>query len=174
MRPYCLDTQILIWGIQGFAKKSQQHMIERAVHFFEVAIEQTKVPIIIPSVVLAEFMVKIPSELKPKVLKECESRFHISPFDALAAVEYSRIRRELDEKGILNSVRDAGRPRQAISVDLQIIATAVVRRASALYTTDKRMRVMAEGFVNIRELPPVPAQQNLQLEPLIDNGKSKS
>lgn len=132
-------------------------------------IEDRKDIILIPTPALAELLVKT-GQNSPKYLDTIErSRFFkVAPFDQRAAVECSvRIADALKRRK-----EDAAQEsRDKVKFDQQILAVAVVNRATAIYTNDTGLANQAreagmEAF-GIGELPapPADAQLNLELEP---------
>ena len=65
-------------------------MIEKAARYLE-HLDKCKDQIIIPSVVVSEFLANVPDEREAAVLKALEKRFMVIPFDTLAAVHAARI-----------------------------------------------------------------------------------
>jgi len=50
----CLDTQVLIWGIQERAKSGQEEMIQRAKYLFS-KFTHAKTKVLLPSIVVGDF-----------------------------------------------------------------------------------------------------------------------
>lgn len=55
IQPVCLDTNILIWGIQNKASAGQEQMLERT-RLFLKDLDESKAKIIIPSLVIGELL----------------------------------------------------------------------------------------------------------------------
>lgn len=65
---YCIDSNIIIWGIKKQATDGQEEMIKRAEQFFLHADEYDDI-ILIPSIVLAEILAPDPPQLKAKYIE---------------------------------------------------------------------------------------------------------
>ena len=79
-----VDTQILIWGLKRNSTKNRAHMIPKAEHLLE-CLSQQRAKIMVPSLVLSEFLVKYTFDERAVVLAEMQKRFFIAPFDANSA-----------------------------------------------------------------------------------------
>lgn len=100
--------------------------------------------IIIPAPALAEFLAVV-EDAGPKYLQQIDrsARFSVAPFDERAAVEAAQM---------LRSFKSAGDKRggatgdwQKIKVDQQIIAIAITRAVSCLYTSDGSMNILGKS-----------------------------
>jgi len=155
----CLDTHILIWGIKQQAAPSQRYMIDRTINFLQW-MENESHRILIPAPVLAEFLMKIPVEEHPAVVRAFEKRFIVSPFDALAASKFAAIWQTNGRK-YHTEVSEHAPGREEVKVDCMIVAIAVANRASVLYSEDPHVQKIADGFITVREIPQIPQQPNL-------------
>ena len=131
MKTVCIDTQILIWGVRKQSTAGQEAMISRAEVFFEF-LEKSNARVIIPSVCVGEFLTGIPEEKQAAVLDTLQGKFRIVDFDPVAAALAAKFWQ--DRKQILSPGSSASR--DVIKADFQILATAVTRKASILYTHD--------------------------------------
>ena len=68
-----LDTQILIWAVKREATPGQEPMIEKAARYLE-HLDKCKDQMIIPGVVVSEFLANVPDERQAAVLKALEDR----------------------------------------------------------------------------------------------------
>ncbi len=130
----CLDNHILIWGIRGVA-----------------------------AVVVAEFLAGVPRAQHTELLKVLSRRFQLPPFDVRAAAVAAGLWRDAAERSphLRDQIREAfpGTSRTKIKADIQILATALARNTDILYTHDSALRMMAEGRIEVRGLPPAPPTQ---------------
>ncbi len=150
----CLDTHILIWGILGQAKATQQEMIDRAQRFLRF-LDKEKARVLIPSTVVAELVWKVPEDRHPDVLRLLQQRFVLGAFDAAGACLSATI---AQKNG--GDVRGAA-TRETIRSDCQLVAVAVAYKAEKIYSNDPDIRRLAEGFIKVEEMPNVPEQQKL-------------
>ncbi len=150
----CLDTHILIWGVLGQAKATQQEMIDRAQRFLR-SLDKEKARVLIPPTVVAELVWKVPEERHPEVLRVLQQRFVLGVLDAAGACLSAAIARKND-----GAVKGAP-GRETIRSDCQLVAVAVAYKAEKIYSNDPDIKRLAQGFVQVEELPNIPEQQKL-------------
>lgn len=150
---YCIDSNIIIWGIKRQATKGQEEMIDRAVQFFSKADEFEDI-ILIPTIVLAEVLAPEPPQVRAHYLEILSKNFVLPTFNQMAALKYSEIlyNRFEDVRNIANETNSV---KQRVKADHMIIATAIVNNANAIYTTDKGLKAFADGYIDVRDLPPI-------------------
>lgn len=85
----CFDTHVLIWGIKEEAKEGQEDRIPLTKRFIDKLSADDNV--LIPSIVMAEFLIPIPSKQHAMVINLFKKKFIIAPFDALAASKFALI-----------------------------------------------------------------------------------
>lgn len=150
---YCVDSHIIIWGIKKQAVDGQKEMIQRAGYLFETA-DSFEDIIIVPSLVIAEILSPEPAQIRAHYLEIIKSSFIIAPFDTRASLKYSEMlfNRKDEVKKI---AEDTGTSRQKMKIDHMIIATAIVNEANCIYSTDAGLKAFAEGYIDVRDLPPL-------------------
>lgn len=163
----CLDNNILIWGIRGIASLGQESMIGRAKVLLK-ELDDENAEVLIPAVVVAEFLTGVPKDQHVELLNVLNRRFQVPPFDVRAAAVAAALSRDFAErKPPLRESIQAEVPgilSVKIKADVQILATAIARRADVLYTHDRSLIKMATGLLEVRELPPLPpVQESLPL-----------
>jgi predicted nucleic acid-binding protein len=97
--------------------------------------------IVIPSIVVAEYLAGVPLEQRRQSLAEIQDRFYCPPFDAVSAILAADLfvrRTELPEV-------ERTKERVVIKADIQIVATAKTHGTSVLYSHDHRLRALAES-----------------------------
>lgn len=154
----CVDTHILIWGIQKNAKSSQEPMIERTSRFLRWLDDQ-KTIILLPSLVLAEFLMRIPTEQHAEIIGFLDNSFKVVPADALVASEYARIWQVNYNNGLPTNV-----PREKMKIDHLIVATAVARKAEIIYSEDGNLHKFAQGFIEVKGVPIIPKQLEINTD----------
>ncbi len=157
----CFDTQVLIWGVQETSSSTQTEMIERAKYLIG-QLSQSKTRIIVPSVVVGEFLLGIPSEDHAKVLNLMRESFLTAPYDLQAAARFASLWRE---RAANNSIKilqdDLGATRQELRADCMIVATALAQKASCIYSHDKRLKAFAGDAIQVIEIPKQQTQFDL-------------
>lgn len=158
----CLDNHILIWGIRGVAEVGQEVMIRRAKALI-AELEEQEDDILVPAVVVSEFLAGVPKSQHTELLKVLSRRFQLPPFDVRAAAVAAGLWRDAAERNphLRDQIREAfpDTPRVRIKADIQILGTALARNADVLYTNDGALRMIAEGLIDVRGLPPAPPTQ---------------
>ena len=159
-----VDTQILILAVKREATPSQEPMIEKAARYLE-HLDKCKDQIIVPSVVVAEFLANVPDEREETVLKAFERRFMVAPFDTLAAVYAARIWRKNSSgnPSLVQQLKADGYKSAKVKVDIQIIATALARKAVRITTHDDGLIKSASGHIEAGPMPGLPTQPELSL-----------
>jgi predicted nucleic acid-binding protein len=157
MKRVCLDNHILIWGVRGFATTGQEEMVSRARTLFE-ELDEADADVLVPAVVVSEFLAGVAKAQHANLLDVLNRRFQLPPFDVRTAAVAAGLWRDAAERNphLREQVREAfpGTERAKVKADLMILATALVRKADALYTHDGPLAKVAEGFIEVRKLPP--------------------
>lgn len=148
---YCIDSNVIIWGIKRQASAGQQDMIARAELLFSNADEYQDY-IVIPTVVAAEILAPELPEVRTKYLEILKKSFIVAPFDERAALKYAEILHNRFEE-VRKIANETGVSRQRMKVDHMIIATAIVNNANCIYTTDGGLKTFANGLIDVRDLP---------------------
>ena len=156
----CIDTNILIWGIKEEANQGQEEMIPRAKSFLK-SLENTATKILIPSIVMAEFLMRIPSELHPTITNLFSKNFLVVPFDIAAATQCSKIWRDQKDSTAIKQLVANGSTRAELKADRMIVATALSRSAECIYSHDKTLKIFANGFIQVKDIPFIPKQTEM-------------
>ena len=155
---FCIDSNIFIHGIKK--NSGQDDLIERAKHFFYfVYIEKHE--IIIPTIVIAEILAPEPLEKYPVYIDYINKNFIVSNFDSRVATQYGVLLNNRIEE--LKKIADEnGIPRNRMKIDHQIIASAIVHGANRIYSNDNGVHTFGKKFIEVRDLPDLPAPQLVQ------------
>ncbi len=151
----CLDTNIIIWGVKGESSSGQGPMVGRAKAFI-AELEASKARIVVPAVVVAEALIKVPKMHHQRVLEVFERRFMVAPFDARAGSCYASLFQTWLEKNKKHTKLKT--PKRDIKPDFMIVATAIAAGATKLYSSDAGMRAFALGHIDAEDLPAIPVQ----------------
>ena len=149
---------------------------ERVQGYFQ-ALDTKKEVIGIPAPVIAELGIKGTATVHELVaLLSKSARFRFLPFDAMAAIECAAIAREAVQSG--NKRAGAADPEinwNKLKFDRQILAIAIVNRATTVCTWDENLMRLCKdhaiGTVSIFDLavPDEARQQQLPYEPQPNN-----
>jgi predicted nucleic acid-binding protein len=156
MNTACIDNHILIWGVRKQATPGQDKMIERAELFLEYC-DAAKTRIIVPAIVIGEFLVKTPPEKHEEISTVLDKRFRIAPYDAITAASAARILQEYKASGVKSSHTN----RDVLKADIQILATAITRKCDVLYTHDEGLTALAERYIKVCKMPESLGKQTL-------------
>ena len=145
-RVVALDSMTLVWGIR---KHGASEKTEHAGFLFS-ELERDKAQIIIPSVVVAEYITPISShDERTKVVAAMSERFFIVPFDADDAV----LAAKLYSEGKSSRAMKKPGTRVCLRADALIVATAKNHGAQEFYTDDNDCYAMASKIMTARRLP---------------------
>ena len=67
MRLICFDNHVLIWGIKEQAQEDQEDMVTKTKKFIN-SIDDKEILVLIPSIVLAEFLMPVPAKFHAMVI----------------------------------------------------------------------------------------------------------
>jgi len=112
-------------------------------------LEREQAQIIVPSIVVSEYLTKINPNLHQAVLAEMSSRFLISSFD----VRCASIAASLYTRGSEGRVRGQANTRNTLKADCLIVASAKAANATAFYTADAGCRNIAKLRMPAHDLP---------------------
>lgn len=162
MRVICLDTNILIWGIRKEITEEEKNKILKTRHFLE-QIKTEKV--IIPSIVCAELLMKVPPEEHSLVTSKFNG-FMIIPVDSnvasiFAQLWYQENYRLQDGNSLHGSYEMT---KHELKADLFILATAMSQDCDELYTDDKKFSKLAGKHLLVRSIPSIEIKQEFDFE----------
>lgn len=156
----CIDTMVLIWGIQGAATSGQEPRIDRTRRYIR-SLVKTNERIMVPTPALAEYLQAFDDQDRQRQLEVLERGFFIASFNLPAAYLAAGLARKAS-----GAERLADVSRQALKTDIQIIATAVVNGASHIVTDERRhFESLSAGKIQVIDVPDVHEQQPLDLNP---------
>lgn len=154
-RIVCLDTHVLIWGISKTAKPSQEYMIGRTANFL-AWLQNEQATILIPAVVLAEFLVHIPEKEHRNILALFQRDFFIPSVDALTASLFASVWQKNRNNGL-----PADASREVLKIDGLLVATALACKAHIIYSEDPDIEKLAKGYIDVSPIPSIPTQPEL-------------
>lgn len=154
MEPVCFDTHIILWAMQDEAQPEHEEFAQRAKYLLRRCYE-TDVKVVIPAVVLAEFLAGLKPEQYSAVTQAMQKRFIITPFDLKAAMHYAQLwqLKQAWREDMLHKKQVTG---TELRTDCMIVSTAVANGASCIYTHDERLRQFAHNIIETRGMPKLP------------------
>jgi len=160
-----VDTNILIWGIKKSATQGQEHMIQRAIDFFNW-LDEKKHKVIIPVPIITELLAPVDTDKHEAFLNVLHSKFRVVPVDEIAAVKCAEIWQAKKDSEELKAYRTANKiARETMKYDFQIAAVAIVRGADCLYSHDAHMQKFVGDIITVKEMPIIPKQTALDFTP---------
>ena len=146
-RLVAVDTNTLVYWLDSGEDAA---LIQRTKWLFELLGEE-KAQVVLPSVVVAEFLVKVPEEQRDETLAELSQAFIIHPFDAVATTTAALL------WNVGRPQRMSKKPgtREALKADTLLVATAHAAGAKIIYTHDKQLRKLAGQVMKAEDLPEV-------------------
>jgi predicted nucleic acid-binding protein len=151
-----IDSMILIWMTRkshykkgGRPVSTETEELQKRAGYLLFDLNENGYEIVIPDIVLAEFLYGIDAKNHAQVVAEIQKNFFVHSFDTRAAMLSAKLWQEYTSKSKVPEGK-----RVAIKSDVMIIATARVHGASAFYSHD----VLAQNVAKIagmtaRDLP---------------------
>lgn len=146
----CLDTMVLIWGLQRKATPDYQHLVERTQRYLKY-LDEANETIMIPSPVVAEYLQGFDATGRAKQVASLQKWFFIPSFDLPSAA----LAAELTERANASKLRkNSGESRPALKVDVQIAAIAIVHGATQIVTHNiADFKTIVGGRIQVSEVP---------------------
>ena len=162
----CIDTNILIWGVRKESTEGQEDNIVFAEYFLKSLYKKGN-SVIIPTPVIAELLSPIPNELRPKLLNKITELGISSSFDLGASLKYASLFNSVKKHEVQKFKTDSEKSRNAMKVDLMILAIALVNRCDVLYTNNiKDFTIWTKGQpIQILDMPKQSFEQDLEFPP---------
>lgn len=149
-RIVALDTMTLIWGMR---KKGDAAGVKHAKYLFQTLEQEEDTQIVVPSVVIAEFVTPLKSNAeRTEVVARMRERFLIAPFDAQDAI----LAADLWNRGKTSRQMKRQGARVCLRADAFIVATAYNHGEQVFYTDDEDCFKMANRIMKAKHLPRVP------------------
>jgi predicted nucleic acid-binding protein len=143
----CIDTNVLIWGVQGVARPAQVGMVDRTRRYL-AQLARDNEQVMVPAVVVGEYLQGFPANERGEQLQALSRGFFLPAYDARCAA----LAAELLPIG--PDARGEPGARVAFRADVQIIATAICHGATQIVTgnTDEYRRIAGER-IPVMEVP---------------------
>lgn len=125
----CIDTMLLIWGVQGQSEPSQRHMVPKTQKYLQY-LDDNNIDVILPAPALTEFLQGIDPKDHAQYIPAF-SNFKIEPLDFRAA----RLAAELAHHAFPQLARANGK--QGVRTDCMIAAIAIAAGADKIVTEDQ-------------------------------------
>jgi len=155
MELICLDTHVLIWGIQEVSTPNRSQMIPKAKAFL-TSLDLGDDQGLVPSVVVAELLLSVPPEVHTAFTTRLGGYFSTPPFDLKAATIFAQICQAKKESRIIEDLQqNLDATRTELRADCMIVATAIAQNAGYIISHDAKLKRFAEGYISVYEIPDV-------------------
>lgn len=125
------------------------------------ALQSRNVPILIPTVCIAEYLTRVPATLRTGHLQMLAGIGTIVPFDIAAALIAATIH---SNREAVNKVKETS-VRKAVMADIKVLATAIAHGATQMYSHNVRdMRNLAKAGHFTIQVSDIPDDPHAQLE----------
>jgi len=125
-------------------------------------LEKTDTKVVIPAVVVAELLLPLPAEVHHAIVNLFQRAFMTAPFDLQAAVHFARIWQAQKDTGRIEELSQShGATRIELKADCMIVATALAKGVSCIYSNDVKLHKLAEGLIDVQEMPDILTQLEL-------------
>lgn len=153
MRLVCFDTPALIYLLDPPTPKglSPQQIEERQKLGSKVKgmveyLSNQGTHILIPAIVVAEYLTKVPNDLHEDVINSLSPKFIIAPFDTKTASIAADIRNK--KAAVLGGI--PSQQKECLKADILIVATALQHNCKIIYTNDNDMNTIASGYIEVK------------------------
>ncbi len=166
----CLDTQILYWAIVKRAVQGSEKLVPMAVDFLKW-LEKQDHTIILPTIVVGEMLIPVSPEQRPNVLAQFRKDWVIVEYDLKAATTFASMRYDHIMKKRLQDMRTMhpDLTKKELVADLMIIATAISHGADTMYSHNKDLRELAEGYIVAKDFMDENFQISMNLNENVDD-----
>jgi predicted nucleic acid-binding protein len=155
----CIDTHVAIWGIKNQCEPHDIDKLERARLFFE-ELDKKKIQVLIPTIVIAEILVKEPFEKQVVFVDTISKNFLVGNLDIPVAMEYARLLRK-NEGATIDTLEQDKIRKDKMKFDHVVIATAIIHGANCIYSYDDGLKKFASGIIEVKEIPAIMQQSDL-------------
>lgn len=144
-----MDSQTLAWCVwrEGTMQPTPEQR-QRAIWLIE-ELDEMNAQILIPTIVVAEYLVPIDRSKHAATIAAITKRFIIKPFD----VHCASLAATLFDVGKPKRPQGVPMGRECLRSDTMIIATAKVHAAKLFYTNDAHCLELAKTVLDARNLP---------------------
>lgn len=151
------DNHVLIWGIKEQATLGQEDMIPAAKKLLQLARDENW-NVILPTVILAEFLTPIPVSQQPMALNMITGLFKTVSFCPPSSGRFAKVWADRVEKGIVDQLKQDEVGKHDIKFDCLIVATAIQNNVDCIYSNDAGLARFAEGLVMVKKINSEPTQ----------------
>lgn len=153
----CLDTNALIWGVQGLSSSDPPADAKRmAAYLRHLTKEGTR--IMVPAPVAYEFLSGVERDEISANIEMLEKLFYLPAFDIPASAVAAQLN---GNSKLVKELAQGGVDKQRLRIDAQIVAIAIVQNADMIISDDPHLKAMAQGRIRIEPVPDITEQTDL-------------
>lgn len=172
---YCIDSHNFIWCVKKEAEEHDKHRLVEAERFMQY-IDKNKHHLMIPTIVLAECLIKSPEDTHSQIIADAYHRFMVVDFDSRCALKYGELLRLEKWEAAKQVMRENDIRREKMKLDHMIISCALVHGANAIYSSDIDVIKFGDGIIKVLDMPKIAIQTEMSFDNndrlIIDNGNS--
>lgn len=168
----CVDTQILFWATVRQATKGAEEFLPLAAALMRWIAKQ-KHQVIVPTIVVGELLIPVAEQDQFSVMKQFSQDWMIVDYDLNAALTFAKLRRDQLAKTRMRDLRRMSPDvtKRELVADLMIIATAMAHGAETIYSHNKDLRALAEGYIDAKSLNDIPLQLGFDMDAQLPDGE---
>lgn len=165
----CIDTSVLIWGVQGTSSAGQEEMVERTSRYVRFLAKSNE-KVMVPAPVLAEYLAGFPAAKRAEQVVILQRLFFVPAFDAACAIKAAALQ---DLAKGHSGPPEVGR-RNVVKADTQIAACAMIHNADQIVTGEpEQFAKLCEGAgVRVTAVPNISEQTLLDFDSVDDAAPS--
>ena len=155
----CFDNNSLRWAFQAFSSAvPPTDLFVQRVGNYILSLDQADQKVVIPAIVLFEFLVIEPENEHHRLIAGFAERFEIIPFDFRTASIAATLQARRTNSNQNPSTTST--PKQVLKVDCMIAATAIAAGASEVLTHDRDFEKLLQGSgVKVKKVSELPLPQ---------------
>lgn len=154
---YCIDSHNFIWCVKKQADELDKYRLEEAEMFMH-HIDKYKHQLMVPSIVLAECLIREPEDNHIQIISEAKKRFMVVDFDTRCALKYGELLRLDNFIAAKKMAKDNDIRREKMKLDHMIVSCALVHGAKAIYSSDDDVIKFSKDIIPVYDLPYLAAQ----------------
>jgi len=155
---YCIDSHTFIWAIKEQADEHDAHRLSEADKFLKW-VKAGKHQIMLPTIVLAECLIKEPPENHTEILIRAHKTCMVVNFDERCALKYGELLR-LEKWSLAKQVqKENDIRREKMKLDHMILCCALVNGANGIFTEDSELIKFAEPHIKVLSMPNIGHQE---------------
>lgn len=148
---YCIDTHTFCWCIKHQVDAHDEQYRQHAINFMRW-VDESRHQLIIPTVVLAEALIREPIENHPGIIEAAYRTFMVADFDSRAASKYGELLRLDNWQKAKDAAKQNSIRREKMKLDHMIISCALVHGANGIISEDEDVIIFSKGLLPVHSI----------------------